>query len=360
MPGKENKETFVKNAKEWLNTREQNAAISLQMADTRNGWRTDGKRVYHTTSSGKQWASSATFYDGGAGTFVNSNQAFLTAKLVKDKEALTSVSIFSTANGGERWKKALLTGRPYFNQKESITTDVDGFSMADAKNGLLLLAGDGAAGHHESSVFSTDDGAQHFNLRAENLRVLNGKTTLTSADESHAYLFVKDSAAPVSLLSTVDGGKNWTSKEESFDTDYTDVSPALYPIRMNATERIVLLSAQNGKNGTADTQMNNTFYRLFPDGSIENTSAQISTNRPLDNKCVSMPNASTIFVYTNVENKPALFHYAEGKWKKISSNSLPGNAIQVQFVNQDDGFLLLSNALYRTTDGGKTWTKTAF
>lgn len=365
-PDRDNLKEFVQTANNWLSERERIAPLSLFMADSQTGWRTDGKNIFRTTDGGAHWEAAAPFYDGQAVDFVDGTHAFAIAKAVKDEEALTGISVYATADGGSNWRHTTLSGAPFFGP-DAIVRGVDGFSMADRQNGLLVLAGDPAAGHHESTVFSTKDGARSFQKETDGLHVLNGQTTLASADEQHAYLFVNGSAAPVFMTATTDGGKSWKEQVNGLTARYTDVTPTYVPVRMTGDSRIVLFSTQNGlpasgtqhKTETADTHMRNTFYTLAPDGSISGTLAELLTELPLDAKSVSMPDAQTIFVLSQAGGKPALYRFAaQGGWTRISSPTLPSDGLQVQFTDLSHGFILQKDTLYRTEDGGKTWSKT--
>lgn len=367
-PDHDNLKTFVQTANNWLSERQQTASTSLFMADSQTGWRTDGKNIFRTTDGGAHWEAAAPFYDGQAVDFVDGTHAFALAKAVKDEEALTGISVYATADGGSNWRHTTLSGAPFFSS-DAIVRGVDGFSMANLQNGLLVLAGDSAAGHHESAVFSTKDGARSFQKETDSLRLLNGQTTLASADEKHAYLFVNGSAAPVFMTATTDGGKTWKEQDDGLTARYTDVTPTYVPVRTAGDSLIALFSTQNGvpasgtqhKTETADTHMRNTFYTLAPDGSISGTLAELLTELPLDAKSVSMPDAQTIFVLSQADGKPVLYHFSsQGGWMRISSPTLPSDGLQIQFTDPSHGFILQKDALYHTQDGGKTWSKTAF
>ncbi|MFT9055777.1 MAG: hypothetical protein ABF449_04025 [Ethanoligenens sp.] len=367
-PDKENLRTFVQTANEWLAERQKTAGLSFYMADAENGWRTDGKNVYYTSDSGKTWTAAAPFYDGGAVDFVDSTHAVALAKAVKNEEMLTGISVYATADSGKVWRHLALAGAPYFSADNS-TRGVDGFSMTDSRNGLLMLAGDAAAGHHESSVFSTKDGARSFQQQTDNLRVPNGQTTLVTADATHAYLFVNGSASPVFMTATADGGKTWTEQDNGVTAHFTDVTPSYMPVRMTGDTRIALLSVQNGVEAAAakgqtekaDTHMRNTFYTLSANGAVSGKLAELLTELPLDAKSVSMPDAQTIFVFSHAQGKPVLYrHVAQGGWTRIVSNTLPSDASQIQFLNLSNGFILQKDAVYVTVDGGKSWMKSVF
>lgn len=367
VPSQENLHGFVLAANNWLTERQKTAGLSFCMSDSQNGWRTDGQNIFHTADGGKTWTATAPFYDGNTVDFIDGTHTFALAKAVKDEEALTGISVYATADSGKIWRHTALSGSPLFT--DDILRGVDGFSMSDVRNGLLLLAGDPAAGSHESTVLTTTDGGHSFRKVADGLRMPDGQTTLASADASHAYLFVNDSASPVFMLATADGGKTWEEQDSGVSARYTDVTPSFLPVRMTANDRVVLFSAQNGAKTTAsgskdsagpDTHMRNVFCALAPDGSIESTMTQLVTDMPLDQKSVSMPDAQTIFAFSSTGKKSALYRYAgRGGWTRITSATLPTDAVQIQFLNTSDGFILQKNAFYSTSDGGKIWHRYA-
>lgn len=365
LPTTENLKEFVQTANNWLSERQRVASFSLYMADAQSGWRTDGKNIYHTTDGGVSWAAAAPFYDGQAVDFVDGTHAYALAKAVKDEEALTGISVYATADSGRSWRHLVLSGAPFFGS-DSIVRGVDGFSMADRQNGMLLLAGDPAAGHHESAVFSTKDGARSFQKQTDGLHVLNGQPTLAAADAQHAYLFVNGSAAPVFMVATTNGGKTWTEQDSGLSARYTDVTPTYVPVHIAGDSRVALFSTQNGvaasgakpKTETADSHMRNTFYTLAPNGSVSGTMAELRTELPLDAKSVSMPDAQTLFVLTRADGKPTLYRFTvHSGWTCITSPTLPSNGLQIQFTDLSNGFILQKDALYHTADGGKTWAK---
>ena len=365
LPAHEDLKSFVQTANAWITGRQKTAGLSLYMADTQNGWRNDGQNLFHTTDGGKSWNAAAPFYDGGAVDFVDAAHAFALAKAVHDEEALTGISVYATADSGKDWRHLALSGAPYFSA-EGITRGADGFTMADRLHGLLVLAGDPAAGSHESAVFSTKDGGHSFTQQASGLRMPNGQTTLALADASHAYLFVNGSAAPVFLLASTDGGKTWKEQDGGLSPRFTDVTPAYVPVRMASDGRVALLSEQNGtqasgakgKTETADTRMRNVFYDLSPDGAVSGKRTELLTDLPLDARSVSMPDAQTIYALSRAGGKPALYRFnAQGGWARIESATLPADGLQLQFVSPSDGFILQPGAVSVTADGGKTWVK---
>lgn len=365
LPTHEDMQSFVQTANDWITERQKTADLSLYMADTQNGWRSDGQNLFHTTDGGKSWDAAAPFYDGGAADFLDATHAFALAKAVHDEEALTGISVYATADSGKNWRHLALSGAPYFSA-EGITRGVDGFSMASSSNGLLILAGDPAAGSHESVVFATKDGARSFTKQADSLRMPNGQNTLALADASHAYLFINGSAAPVFMLATTDGGKTWKEQDSGLSPRFTDVVPTYVPVRMAADARVAMLSVQNGtpaagakgKTETADARMRDVFYTLSPDGAVAGKLTELLTDLPLDAKSVSMPDAQTIYALSRAGGKPVLYRFqAQGGWKRVESATLPADALQLQFVSLSDGFVLQKDAVFVTTDGGKTWVK---
>lgn len=365
----ENLQSFVQTANNWLTARQKSSAWSLHMANTQSGWRTDGQNIYHTADGGKNWSAAAPFYDGQAVDFQDASHAVALAKAVKEEEALTGISVYSTSDSGTAWHRLVLSGSSIFGT-DSIMRGVDGLSMADNRNGLLILAGDPAAGHHESTVLSTNDDGHSFQKQTDTLRVLNGQTALAAADAKHAYLFVNGSPAPVFMTATTDGGKSWTEQDSGLTTKYTDITPSYVPIRMTSDSRVALLSVQNSAAApssskkqaeTADTRMRNTFYTLSEDGSVSGKLAELLTELPLDAKSVSMPDAQTIYVLSQAGGKPVLYRFAaQGGWTRINSSTLPDGGLQIQFVDPSHGYILQKDAVWQTSDGGKSWGKSLF
>ncbi len=363
VTSRETMQGFVQAANAWLTARQKTSAVTFFMADKENGWRTDGRKIYRTSNGGRTWETAAAFSDGQSARFVSADEAFTLADFTYQDEELTGLSVFATADKGNSWRRTAL---PKTFLSSDFLRGADAFAMADRKNGLLFLAGDEAAGSHESSVLATADGGLSWQQAAEGVRIPGGQVTLACADASHAYLFVNNAASPVFMLASQDGGKTWNEQDAGISARYTDVAPTYLPVRMTSSERVVLFSTQNGRktsssgNGgeTADSHMRNVFCTLTPDGAVEKTLAQLVTDMPLDARSVSMPDADTIFAFAGTGKTSALYRFTRKQgWKRVVSSALPAQALQVQFLDQNDGFLLQSGAFFTTADGGKTWNR---
>lgn len=361
---------FLQAAESWQETRAQSDGVQLHMADAQNGWRTDGKSVYYTADGGKSWRSAAPFYDGGALAFTGTNTAAALAKTVKDEMSLTGLSVYATADAGKSWKQTAFSGEPLFSA-QTLVRGIDGFDMADNKNGLLLLAGDAAAGSHDSAVYATSDGGTHFTQKNAELRLPNGDGTLRQADARHALLFINNAAEPAQLFATADGGTSWKAAEGLPSSPYTDITPMLYPARTASDGCVALFESQNGlENYPAasgskkivgqDAGMRAVFMRLNEDGDADSVFATLRTALPIDGRSVSMPDAQTIFVCTRESGRTVLLRFTEADGWTYAAQNLPDGVLQIQFISDTEGFLLMQDALYTTRDGGANWSRLPF
>lgn len=360
--------SFVQTANAWLDGRQDTAGVSFSMSDAQNGWRTDGKSVFRTKDGGRTWSAAAPFYDGGALDFADGTHVYALAKTVKEEMRLTGMTLYATADAGASWRHTAFSGAPLFGA-DTLVRGVDGFAMADAQNGMLLLAGDAAAGNHDALTFTTADGGRTFTAHTGTLRLPTGQNALRQTDALHAYLFVNGASAPAQLYATADGGDTWQQPQGLPEARYVDVTPMLYPVWMDGTARLALFESQNGlenypaasgsqKRTGPDDSMRADFYLLDENGGVQSELTSLRTALPIDGKSVSMPDARHLFAFTQEKGKGVLFAFTAGAgWSRVSASGLPDDAVQLQFVNETDGFLLASDAFYTTADGGRSWTR---
>ena len=186
------------------------------MMSSTEGWGLSGPDVLVTTDGGQTWREATPPETHPAGTPGKAYGAFLdkqTAWIVfsQSDQILPEASVWHTTDGGRTWTPSA----PLFHQVygQSVWTE---FATLDAENAWLMVRGvfAGAGTHHTHELFRTTDGGLTWtSLDGE---VSDDYTGMVFVDASSGWRTWQTigayAAAPPDYGVTTDGGANWDSR----------------------------------------------------------------------------------------------------------------------------------------------------
>jgi photosystem II stability/assembly factor-like uncharacterized protein len=372
---------FITNIDSYQKTQSQNQQYELHMIDATNGWLIDGNGVYKTTNGGKTWENvSGDFWPSDTTTiktsFLDADHAYISfTKPVRISNVLTQDTLlYTTQDGGHSWSKYDLSNDKnsgdIYHQNNEINS-VIAMDFFSRNSGIIFMYQDGAMGTIEYNLYQTEDGGKTWREIAAGTRITNGPFDFRFIDNLHGYRFISASAYDNAIQITSDGGKSWSDPAIVMQYRYKLIASSLMPIYMTSTKKIALFTCQNGigplsappKTGDetpkGDQHIYNYFYNMTSDGKPGNKVTDFVTDLPLSDKTVSFPNVGNGFCIATVDGKTAFYRYNEStsKFNIVSQADWMTSAIQVQFVNSLTGFVLCSDTVYSTNDGGKSWSK---
>jgi photosystem II stability/assembly factor-like uncharacterized protein len=257
--------------------------------------------LYRTADGGLTWTSLATPFSGGHMTFLDANQGWMMADLGAGAGS-NAVSVFQTNDGGTTWTQ------PYTNDPNRASAG-DSLPLGGLKGGLVPL------------------------------------------DMQTAWIGgVIYSPATLYLYRTDDGGRNWVQVELPLPPEVGDGEVAVNGMAfITPTDGILALRITSNEMHTAVylTDDSGATWTLTP---------------------TLLPEAGSV----NLLSAQDLIYYGEDQfqvsrdagqtWETISPDILFGESFSsMEFVNLSTGWVLTSDqtnrhTLYRTTDGGATWS----
>lgn len=261
----------------------------------------NGGKLYRTADGGLTWESFATPFSGGVIKFIDESNGWIMADLGVGAGSM-AVSIFKTSDGGKSWNRV-------YTNDPNLTGAAETLPLGGIKNIILPLDADtawvGGVVYAPGEVYlyrSDDGGATWFHI---NLVLPEG-----SADSELSLLGIR-------FLSDTDG---------------------VLAIRMTSEiPQILVYSTDNGGNSWSLLPVTFDGY-----GFLET------------------PSASEMIFYTAGQ-----FHVTKDAGESVAqvTPDIPfADSIRdMSFVNSQSGWVIAEDAssariLYKTTDGGATWT----
>jgi photosystem II stability/assembly factor-like uncharacterized protein len=324
--------------------------LRFTMIDPNNGWAVSETAVLRTIDGGSTWYDATP--SGLASVGYSAAICFLdayTAWIVTPDSNLTRGFLHGTQNGGESWT--------------SVEVDFPAgyLSFPDEINGWALVALGAAMSHEAVAVFQTGDGGltwtQSFTNEpnspgtSDSLPFVGNKTGITSLDATHAWVTgSQPSSNFIYLYMTQDGGSTWTHQEPAFPDGFLGAMATTYPPRFFNTTNGVMPTAIY-----ADA-VNIVFYTTADAGLTWSPTTPV----PLNGQ-VSIATLADFFVW---DGDQSLFasNDAGNTWSQVTPDiNLEDTLAGFQFVDMNTGWALSvdsanHHALYRTDDGGTTWT----
>jgi len=325
----------------------------IHMLDEVNGWGVTDEAVVRTEDGGQTWfnvtpAGAATLGYGTGGSFLSNSLAFV---LVGDPtNPIANATLYRTSDGGLSWTS------------NSVPFGSGDLRFLDDKNGWIMAQLGVAAGSNAVSVYQTTDGGKNWKRMFINDPTVDGATdSLPLGGLKNALVPLDMKTAWVSgviyapdtlyLYRTDDGGSNWsqvivdlseraTGSELSI-TAFQLVSPTAGYVAVNYYEDTL-------KTMLYVTRDSGQTWTLTPTNILNGTAVDFVSDA--DGFIFS----GEVFQVT---------HDAGGTWASIQPDtSFADSFMSMDFVNPQTGWVLAMDVntsaiqLYRTEDGGQTWT----
>jgi photosystem II stability/assembly factor-like uncharacterized protein len=327
------------------------ALQSISMQDAQNGWGLSQDAAFVTRNGGQQWEDitphTAWLADSIVkGFFLDSHTAWLLQPAGQD---FNHGTLFRTTDGGQNWQS---TEVPFGPNPVQFLNANDGWVMADRG---------AAAGSMAVDIYQTTDGgstwtkvqsaAPQTQNQPGSLPFGGDKLAMAFSDMQHGWIGGSQPIVGHSYLyKTTDGGKTWNSQDLSIPPAYSDSSVLVYaPKFFNSDDGLLPVNLE--------TQVENLDFYVTQDGG----QTWQSTTVVQGSRAYAPVSFQDILVWSGEALNVS--HDRGRTWLSVAPQSpLQGKVQQIDFVDQATGWAISMDAnenlyLYRTTDGGNTWTE---
>jgi photosystem II stability/assembly factor-like uncharacterized protein len=328
------------------------ALLDIHFLNELDGWGVTETQIVRTNDGGITWYNvtppDVTSAGYNAHNFVLDNEhAWL--QITDFSKSITSSDVYRTSDGGLTWTKSTA---PFGGGR---------LTFLDGKNGWAFGDLGAGAGSEAVAVYQTTDGGATWNQtytndpnqpNAGNSLPLGGiKSGLTPLNMQTAWVSgVVYSDGTVYLYRTDDGGANWVqvttlSLLPAAQTTQVSFDPVRFVTATDAFVTVRIPSDQTQMAVYVSNDAGNTWSLtpiLIPNGSS-----------------ADFMSATEAVIYNGAQFY--VTHDAARTWSIIPPDVIFGDTFaMMDFVNASTGWVITDSndhrALYRTTDGGTTWS----
>lgn len=320
----------------------------LDMLDVNNGWALTDTAVIRTTDGGSSWLMASPSGLSGSPSsafFLDASTAWL-AVMGADP---TTGTLFHTTDGGASWSSAAV---PFGGGSLKFTDPLHGWELVGLSAGMS---------HEAVAVYRTSDGGTTWTRAiiddpsvsgySDSLPLVGDKNGISALDAAHAWVTgTQPSDDFIYVYATQDGGTSWIHQNFSIPSGYSPAqTSANLPVFFGSNQAVLPVMLFSNNNASV-------FY-VSQDGGQTWT----ATTPVAQGGFLAVASASDFFVWDGGTSLNAS-QDAGANWTTITPNvKLKDNLVSFQFVNATTGWALTSDAnshhiLYKTTDGGATWT----
>ncbi len=322
----------------------------IHMLDKQNGWMLTNNYVLRTMDGGTTWHDvtprGASKLGFGTGTsFLDSNRGWV---LIADpNDPVNAGTLYHTIDGGLHW------------DSNPVPFGGGEIHFLDDDKGWMMLPADVGAGNMAVKFFQTADGGKNWTQVYSNLPTdADSNTTLPHGGIKSGFTPLSLQEAWVSgqsyasndfyLYHSTDGGHTWKKAEDPVP----NTGEAMYQLQPP-----VFFDQQNGilPMTIGSEGMTAEFLKTQDDGATWTIGAPVPGSGR-----TSVASLDDVFVWFG--NDLSVSHDSGHSWKTVAPNvDLSDTLAQFQFVDARTGWAVANDAsghasLYKTTDGGQTWT----
>jgi photosystem II stability/assembly factor-like uncharacterized protein len=309
----------------------------VRPVSAQEAWVVAGPDLWRTVDGGGHWTRATPAGGGRGGLSVQAwgrDEAWVVASSF-DQQGARSL-VFHTTDGGVHWSasSSILRGqgRPPF--------------FVDHRHGWILSSYDTGAGSESLVVYGSSDGGATWRLLSQ-----SGSDSLPRAcphaqmgfnDLNRGWIAAACHSGPASLLRTSDGGVSWQPQGLPGREGSARLEGEL------AVEPPIFFTDDDAVLAVTDAQTGVLFYSSRDGGETWGLAAVAAgAGRP----AVASLRDWTVLV----EGRPLVSHDAGHTWTWLQG-VIEGEPTILALVNPSSGWAWRSDALYRTADGGRSWT----
>ena len=322
----------------------------IDMLDEMNGWAIGEAYILRTEDGGVTWLNATPV--GLASVGFAATSFFMdatTAWFILPSADYATGTLYQTADGGLSWVSSPV---PFTGGS---------LQFLDAQNGWMLASLGAGAGSEAVAVFQSTAVCANWNQvyvndptlpgSSDSLPLSGQKSGMTFLDATHGWV---TGSVPmdgyVYLFKTQDGGRNWTHQEVSLPAGFeTAMTSADAPRFFTSTDGIF--------HAGLYTAVSASVFYLTQDGG-----ASWTPTFPVNMVGrYAIANLQDVWIW---DGGPAMLisHDSGTTWSLVNTNiNVTDTLMTIDFVNATTGWALTGDAsshysLYKTTDGGATWT----
>ncbi len=325
------------------------------MLDENNGWALTRQSILFTTDGGLHWKDvspanlSTTLGNQGGGlrdgAFFNASTAWVSLA-AKDN----TIQILRTVDGGQHWDTVTLPGNG----------EPDRAHFINAQNGWIEIDRGAAAGSEEVDIYQTTDGGQTWNMvsgtghtgnsAAGSLPFGGDKTGISFKDTATGWATGTEPRTDFFwLYVTHDGGKTWQHQD-------LPLLPGISNAGITTTPPVffgntgILPATVSTNNGQLEV-----LYVTHDGGATWESTTPLQAN---------VSNVYVVDVNHAWANKGNTFYSTSdgGQHWTSSTSSIQNGVSSMNFISNTTGWAIGNSdtnepLLFKTTDGGQTWSK---
>lgn len=339
----------------------------VHMYGKEDGWMIGAnQQLLRTTDGGRHWVN-VTPPEGvnvisQIVTVTGPKVASVAVGTLRGQKAFTT--IYHTVDGGSKWSKTVLQPAKV-NEKTGLLPS--SMMFADGQHGWLnvQIPNYGMGGSVPGPLYRTNNGGATWSLVSQAVGknivsfrwvyFLNAKDGFTEGAQQAVGADAGDTGiSPEKLYVSHDGGSHWT----------------LAKIRLPQGNSVHVLQPTFVANGqgvlpvvqTNSAQSDSVYlYTTADSGAKWIASGKLVVNQPRDNVLVDVLDAKHWWIYWNGQ----LYNTSNAGRSFASTSVAISNVADLDFIDGKTGFAIVNQireygetgVLYKTTDGGKTWTR---
>jgi photosystem II stability/assembly factor-like uncharacterized protein len=329
--------------------------ISIRFLDESQGWGVTSQYILRTDDGGATWydvtPSGATdFGYGPISYFMDASHGWVA--IPNPSDPMEPGQLYRTSDGGVTWEES------------SFPAGMGGnFSFVDPSNGFFMAdLGAGAGSNWVAINATTDGGASWVSVFSHEPGTTEGAGDLPGSGMKSGMIFRDTTHGWVTgnipmenyiyLYATADGGHTWNLQPAKVTSDLGTVFAGTYPPTFFGENGVMPVTL-------VGSVINLVIYTSADGGATWTPSPALVANAGRG-ELVDFVSPTDGFVWAM--GRFAVTHDGAQTWETVTP-SIPfgDNFSSMDFVDTSTGWVLTMNAdshssLYKTTDGGTTWT----